>query len=136
MNKRITERFDPPKDWDFDKMLEDYGIEYMSENSNDDQDRINYMEDLEYVMESQGLDFLLDRLYFGGQWMRGDFNSKETFNHQENYFVVNAYGNFYSLADYWVDDYVKDTIENVYGEEKFYDWCVDEGYFESDEDDE
>lgn len=136
MSEKFTERFDPPKDWDFDEMLKQYGIEYMSENASDNQDCVNYMEDLEYAIQSEGLDWLLDRLYFGGQWMRGDFNSKETFNHHEEYFVVNGYGNFYSLSDYYLDDYVKDTIENVYGEEEFYNWCVEQGYFESDEDDE
>lgn len=135
-NNRMIEKFDPPKDWDFDEMLKQYGIEYMSENASDNQDCVNYMEDLEYVMEAEGLDFLLDRLYFGGQWIRGDFNSKETFDHHEEYFVVNGYGNFYSLSDYYLDDYIKDIIENVYGEEEFYDWCVEQGYFESDEDDE
>lgn len=136
MDKRLKESFKAPKDWDFDDMLKQYGIEYLSENSSDSQDCVNYMEDLQYIMESQGLEWLLDRLYYGGQWIRGDFNTKETFDHHEEYFVVNGYGNFYSLSDYYLDDYVKDTIENVYGEEEFYNWCVEQGYFESDEDNE
>lgn len=132
---KMTERFDAPKDWDFDDMLSQYGIEFLQEKHEDFQDCVNYMDDLQYILESEGLEWLLDRLYFGGQWIRGDFNSKETFDHHDEYFVVNGYGNFYSLSDYYLDDYVKDTVESVYDEEEFYDWCVEQGYFESDEED-
>ena len=46
------------------------------------------------------------------------------------HFRVNAYGNGESIP--YLDDYLKDIID----EESFYDWCVEQGYFESDEDDE
>ena len=46
------------------------------------------------------------------------------------HFRVNGYGNAESIP--YLDDYLKDIID----EESFYDWCVEQGYFESDEDDE
>ena len=48
----------------------------------------------------------------------------------DDYFRFNGYGNVESIP--YLDDYLKDMID----EESFYDWCVEQGYFESDEDDE
>ena len=39
------------------------------------------------------------------------------------------YGNAESIP--YLEDYLKDMID----EESFYDWCVEQGYFESDEED-
>ena len=132
---RMTERFDPPKDWDFDEMVEEYGEEYLNDVGNDWEDYIHNMDDLEYYLEKEDLNWLLNRMYYGGQYIKGDFNTKETFDPNEEYYVVNAYGNFYSLPEYYKNDFVKDKIEYLDdGEESFYNWCVDNGYFESDED--
>ena len=46
------------------------------------------------------------------------------------HFRVNGYANAESIP--YLEDYLKDIID----EESFYDWCVEQGYFESDEDDE
>ena len=45
------------------------------------------------------------------------------------HFRVNGYGNAVSIP--YLEDYLKDIID----EESFYDWCVEQGYFESDEED-
>lgn len=134
---RMTERFDAPKDWDFDEMVEDYGEEYLNEVGSDWEDYVHNMDDLEYYLEKEDLNWLLNRIYYGGQYIKGDFNTKETFDPNEEYYVVNGYGNFYSLSEYYKNDFIKDKIEELNdGEESFYDWCVEQGYFESEEDDE
>lgn len=132
---RMTERFDAPKDWDFDEMVEDYGEEYLNEVGSDWEDYVHNMDDLEYYLEKEDLNWLLNRIYYGGQYIKGDFNTKETFDPNEEYYVVNGYGNFYSLSEYYKNDFIKDKIEELNdGEESFYDWCVEEGYFESEDD--
>lgn len=131
---RMTERFDAPKDWDFGEMVEDYGEEYLNEVGSDWEDYVHTMDDLEYYLEKEDLNWLLNRIYFGGQYINGDFNTKETFDPNEEYYVVNGYGNFYSLSEYYKNDFIKDKIEELNdGEESFYDWCIEEGYFESED---
>ena len=66
------------------------------------------------------------RTFYGG---RHGFNN-DSFNPNDSYFRLNGYGNGESIP--YLDDYLKDMID----EESFYNWCIDEGYFESDEDDE
>lgn len=135
MRKSITEKFDAPKDWDFDKMIEDCGEEYLNEVGYDWEDYVHNMDDLDYYLEKEDLNWLLNRIYYGGQYIKGNFNTKETFDPNEEYYVVNAYGNFYSLSEYYKNDFIKDKIEELNdGEESFYDWCVKEGYFESEDD--
>ena len=65
------------------------------------------------------------RTFYGG---RHGFNN-DSFNPNDSYFRVNGYGNAESIP--YLDDYLKDMMD----EESFYNWCIDEGYFESDEDD-
>ena len=121
MSKKITERFDPPKDWDFEDMLDDYGMEYLQETSSED-------EPLEMDMLGEIWDDPLEavtRTFYGGRY---GFE-RDSFNPNDDWFRVNAYGNGESIP--YLDDYLKDMID----EESFYDWCVEQGYFESDEDD-
>lgn len=133
---RMIERFNPPKDWDFDEMVEEYGEEYLNDVGSDWEDYIHDMDDLEYYLEKEDLNWLLNRIYHGGQYYNGDFHTKDTFDPNEEYYVVNAYGNFYSLSEYNKNDFIKDKVEYLdNGEESFYDWCVEQGYFESDEED-
>ena len=66
------------------------------------------------------------RTFYGGRY---GFE-RDSFNPNDNWFRVNAYGNGESIP--YLDDYLKDMID----EESFYDWCVEQGYFESDEDEE
>ena len=119
---RMTERFNAPKDWDFEDMVNDYGMEYLQENDSDN-------EPLEMDMLGEIWNDPLEavtRTFYGGRY---GFD-RDSFNPNDDYFRVNAYGNGESIP--YLDDYLKDIID----EESFYDWCVEQGYFESDEDDE
>ena len=127
MNKRLEERFDPPKDWDFDEMIEDYGFEYLSEK---DPDSEPYSMDEFNELTSYADDPLeaITRAFYGGRY---GFKN-DSFNPNDEYFAYNRVGNLISIKDYDINDYLKENID----EEEFFDWCVEEGYFESDEDDE
>lgn len=119
---RMTERFNAPKDWDFEDMLDDYGMEYLQENDSDNKP-------LEMDMLGEIWNDPLEavtRTFYGGRY---GFD-RDSFNPNDSYFRVNGYGNGESIP--YLDDYLKDIID----EESFYDWCVEQGYFESDEDDE
>ena len=119
---RMTERFNAPKDWDFEDMLDDYGMEYLQENDSDN-------EPLEMDMLGEIWNDPLEavtRTFYGGRY---GFD-RDSFNPNDSYFRVNGYGNGESIP--YLDDYLKDMID----EESFYDWCVEQDYFESDEDDE
>ena len=119
---RMTERFDPPKDWDFEDMLNDYGMEYLQENDSENEpiDMESFDEYLDSPWEA------VRSAFYGGRF---GFD-RDSFNPNDDYFRFNGYGNVESIP--YLDDYLKDMID----EELFYDWCVDQGYFESDEDDE
>lgn len=124
MKKRysIKERFDAPKDWDFEDMLDNYGMEYLGENNPDDEpfemEMLNdiWGEPLEAVR----------RTFYGGRY---GFKN-DSFNPNDDWFRVNGYGNGESIL--YLDEYLKDIID----EEEFYDWCVEQGYFEVEEDEE
>ena len=125
MNKKITERFDPPKDWDFDEMIGDYGQEYLWEKDSD-----SALISMDEFNEITGYDALeaVTRTFYGGRYG----HKNDSFNPNDDFFIYDGYANNWSVPDYAVDEYLKDHID----EEEFYDWCVDQGYFESDEDDE
>lgn len=119
---RMTERFNAPKDWDFEDMLNDYGMEYLQENDSDDEP---------FEMEMLGEIWndpleAVTRTFYGGRYGL----DRDSFNPNDSYFRVNGYGNGESIP--YLEGYLKDIID----EESFYDWCVEQGYFESDEDDE
>ena len=124
---RFVERFDPPKDWDFDEMIEDYGFEYLSEKDPDSEpyDMGEFNELTSY--RDDPLEAITHAFYGGRYGFKND-----SFNPNDEYFVYNGYGNLISIQDYDINDYLKEHIDEPY----FYDWCVEEGYFESDEDDE
>ena len=119
---RMTERFNAPKDWDFEDMLNDYGMEYLQENDSDNEP---FEMDMLGEIWNDPLE-AITRTFYGGRY---GFD-RDSFNPNDSYFRVNAYGNGESIP--YLDDYLKDMID----EESFYDWCVEQGYFESDEDDE
>ena len=127
MNNRLEEKFDPPKDWDFDEMIEDYGFEYLSEK---DPDSEPYSMDEFNELTSYADDPLeaITRAFYGGRY---GFKN-DSFNPNDEYFAYNRVGNLISIKDYDINDYLKENID----EEEFFDWCVEQGYFESDEDDE
>ena len=116
---RMTERFNAPKDWDFEDMLNDYGMEYLQENDSDDEpvDMESFDEYLDSPWEA------VRSAFYGGRF---GFD-RDSFNPTDPYFRFNGYGNVESIP--YLDDYLKDMID----EESFYDWCVEQGYFESDE---
>lgn len=120
MGKKLTERFNAPKDWDFEDMLNDYGMEYLQENDSDDEpiDMDSFDEYLDSPWKA------VRSAFYGGRY---GFKN-DSFNPTDDYFRFNAYGNVESIP--YLDDYLKDMID----EESFYDWCVEQGYFESDED--
>lgn len=120
--KRMTERFDPPKNWDFEDMLDDYGMEYLQENDSDNEPFS--MGDFNEIFGDDCWEAVRSAFYGG----RYGFD-RDSFNPNDDYFRFNGYGNVESIP--YLDDYLKDMID----EESFYDWCVDQGYFESDEDD-
>lgn len=124
---RMTERFDPPKDWDFDEMVEDYGFEYLSEKDPDSEpyDMNEFNELTSYRDDPLEA---ITRAFYGGRY---GFKN-DSFNPNDEYFAYNGYGNLISIQDYDINDYLKEHIDEPY----FYDWCVEQGYFESDEDDE
>lgn len=127
MNKRLEEKFDPPKDWYFNEMIEDYGFEYLSEK---DPDSEPYFMDEFNELTSYADDPLeaITRAFYGGRY---GFKN-DSFNPNDEYFAYNRVGNLISIKDYDINDYLKENID----EEEFFDWCVEQGYFESDEDDE
>ena len=119
---RMVERFNAPKDWDFEDMLDDYGMEYLQEN---DSDNAPFEIDMLGEIWNDPLE-AVTRTFYGGRY---GFD-RDSFNPNDSYFRVNGYGNAESIP--YLEDYLKDIID----EESFYDWCVEQGYFESDEDDE
>ena len=127
MSKKLTERFDPPKDWNFDEMIEDYGFDYLIEN-NPDAEPYDMGEFNELTTYRDDPLEAITRAFYGGRY---GFKN-DSFNPNDEYFAYDGYGNLISIKDYDINDYLKEHID----EEYFYEWCVDEGYFESDEDDE
>ena len=121
---RMTERFNSPKDWDFDEMIEDYGFEYLSEKNPDSEpysmdefnELTNYADD---PLEA------ITRAFYGGRY---GFKN-DSFNPNDEYFAYNRVGNFISIKDYDINDYLKENTD----EEEFFDWCVEQGYFDVDE---
>ena len=107
--------------------IEDYGFEYLSEHDPDlepyDMGEFN-------ELTNYGDDPLeaITRAFYGGRY---GFKN-DSFNPNDEYFAYNGYGNLISIKDYDINDYLKEHIDESY----FYDWCVEQGYFESDEDEE
>lgn len=127
MARKITERFDPPKDWDFDEMVEDYGYEYLIEHNPDvvpyDMGEFNELTDYrDDPLEA------ITRAFYGGRY---GFKN-DSFNPNDEYFAYNGYANLISIKDYDLNDYLKEHIDEPY----FYDWCVKQGYFEIEDEDE
>lgn len=121
---RMTERFNPSKDWDFDEMIEDYGFEYLSEHDPDAEpyDMGEFNELTSY--QDDPLE-AITRAFYGGRY---GFKN-DSFNPNDEYFAYNRVGNLISIKDYDINDYLKENID----EEEFFDWCVEEGYFDIDE---
>lgn len=123
LRKPITERFDPPKDWDFDEMLEDYGHSYLNEKY--PEYALFDMEDFNNITGYDALE-AIRRTFYGGRYG----HKNDSFNPNDDFFIYDGYANNLSVPHYAVDEYLKDHID----EEEFFDWCVEEGYFEVEDD--
>ena len=121
--KRLNEDINVPEDWDLEEMALQHGHEFISEMSPDDM-----LYEMDFIGEiwPEPLE-AIRRTYYGG---RSGFPN-DSFNPNDEYFYVNAYGNAYSVPDYDADTYILDTIKQS-GIEEFYEWCVDNGYTDED----
>ena len=117
--KSIKERFNAPKDWDFEDMLDDYGMEFLAENYPDDEpvDMDSFDDHFHSPWEA------VRSAFFGGRWG----NDRDSFNPTDPYFVFNGYNNAISIP--YLDDYLKDEVN----EEEFYNFCVDNGYYQEED---
>lgn len=118
---KLTEGFNPSEDWDFKDMLDDYGMEYLQEKDLDIAP--TPMEDLIEFFDSP-LEAIRSAFYGGRYCCEND-----PFNPNDDYFCFNGYGNLESIP--YLDDYLRDMID----EKLFYKWCIKQGYFEPDEED-
>ena len=115
------------EDWDFDKMVEEHGREYMIDQGSEYEpydmsefnEMTNYRDD---PLEA------ITRAFYGGKY---GFEN-DSFNPNDEWFAYDAYGNLVSISDYEMVEYFKDHID----EEEFHAWCVAEGYCEPGEEDE
>lgn len=118
-------------DYDFEKLVEQYGNEYLQEYSPDDciypMDEISeFITDVWEALRSS---------FYGYDWNpyveeRGDTNAREQFNPNRDYFAFNGYGNLLSIEGY---DYTKWLMQWI-NEDKFVQWCAERGYIDEDED--
>ena len=55
--------------------------------------------------------------------------TNDSFNPNDEYFAYNGYGNLVSINERDLNKYLNDYVD----EEEFYNYCVDNGYFESED---
>ena len=120
MKKSIKERFNPSKYWDFTALVEQYGMEFLSENYPDDEPFS--MDDFNDIVGKDCWE-AVRACFFGGRY---GFKN-DSFNPTDDYFKYNQLGNLESIP--YLDYY----LENEVDEEEFYTWCVDNGYFDEEE---
>lgn len=121
MKKSIKERFEASKDWDFEEMVEKYGMDYLAE-SNPDVEPFE-MDMFNEIVGDDAWEAVRACFYGGRYGFKND-----SFNPTDDYFRYNQLANLESIP--YLDDYLKEEID----EEEFYNWCVDNGYFEVEED--
>ena len=115
--------------YDINELIENYGEDYLNETAGSWEDYVHTMDDLEYYLESEGLEWILCRMYYGGVWTNNGFDSSQTFNPLDDYYVVNAYGNFFSMNEYAKAPWIREKIEE-WGTDDFIQWCSEQGYIE------
>ena len=120
MKKSIKERFNPSKYWDFTALVEQYGMEFLSENYPDDEPFI--MDDFNDIVGKDCWEVVRACFYGGRYGIKND-----SFNPTDEWFKYDRVGNLQSIP--YLDDY----LENEVDEEEFYTWCVDNGYFDEEE---
>lgn len=113
---------------EYRSLLEDYGKEYL--------DQSDYYEDRLYDLEydedilkgDKDLYWVACRMFYGGRW--GYEN--DPFNPNDEWVVIDGYGNWESLNKYKLVDY----LESVIDEDEFIEWCKEEGYLDEEDEDE
>lgn len=109
-------KFEAVEDWDFDTMLDQYGLEYLAEEIPDnapiDMDDID-----DFLTGKKPSDVI--RMAFNGR--RHGFPN-DSFNPNDEWFVFDGYGNLESIPH--LDKYLMEIIS----EAEFYNWCIDQNY--------
>ena len=108
-------------EWNFKEMVREYGYEFLQEN------------DYETPIEMDMLDE-----FFNSSWeaIRSAFYGgrygfeRDSFNPNDDYFVFNGHGNIESIP--YIEDWYEDSIDEDY----FKEWCIEQGYYEEDEEEE
>ena len=111
------------ENWDYDEMIEECGNIYLYDKATDWTDYAHDMDDLPIYLEGEDLWWLLDRLYNGGAYDENKFANNSRFDYSEDFFIVNTYGNFFSISNEYLSDFVKEKIEEMSDEKDFYKWC-------------
>lgn len=100
------------KVWDFDKMLSEYGMDFLAENYHDEVP-INMAYLHLYIKDPLEA---IRKAFYGGRYS-DKTNSK--FNPNDEYFYFDGYANIVSLPEDDLDFY----LENHINETAFIDWC-------------
>lgn len=113
-------------EWNFKEMVEDYGNEYLMETDTDSSlMEMDYFDD--FYANSSPLEIAW-AVRNGYSWSPND-NIRRGFNPNEDYLAFNAYANPMSIDSSIVNDYLESRIDEDY----FKEWCVEQGYYEEDE---
>lgn len=120
MRKSIKERFNPSKYWDFTALVEQYGMEFLSENYPDDEPFS--MDDFNDIVGKDCWEAVRACFYGGRYGFKND-----SFNPTDEWFKYDRVGNLQSIP--YLDDYLESEVD----EKEFYTWCVDNGYFDEEE---
>lgn len=113
-------------EWNFKEMVEDYGNEYLMEYEPDSLlFEMDYFD--EYYQNKSPLDIVW-AVRNGYSWFPNE-NGYEDFNPNESYFAFNGYGNPISIDGSLIGEYLVAHID----EDEFKEWCIEQGYYEEDE---
>lgn len=109
------------KSWDFEDMLEEYGFKFLG---NTDTDSVPLEMGMIDKIGFKPLD-AIERAFHGGRF---GFK-KDSFNPNDDWFAFNEYGNFVSINDRDLLEYLEEKID----ESDFFEWCLRQGYAEIEE---
>ena len=121
-NKRLIKS--ALEEYSDDELIENYGALYLNEVGDTWEDMLNNVDDMQYYLERESIDWLLARVCYGGQYNHKGFDGSQTFDPSCEYYVVSAYGNFYSIDEHFITKWLKEKIEE-YGVEEFRQWCTE-----------
>lgn len=122
MRKRYTYN-----NWDYDIMLEQFGVEYLNESG---KCRVFDAEDVDEMFFDEKVNFqtIAQNLYYGGHW-DGQRLQSGGFEFWAEHIVVDTDGSWWSLT---ADDYVG-FLKHFINESDFRDWCVDNYHYDEEE---